>query len=90
MRIYTSSDAKREFGEVLMRVQQAPISVTRNGKPIAVIISNIEYQEMKRQILIAKLIEGERSGNAGELDIDDIKLKARKKVGEDFSGTKNH
>jgi len=84
MRTYTSSDAKREFGEVLMRSQQAPISVTRNGKPIAVIVSNIEYQELKRQVLAAKLIEGECSGNAGELDMDDIKLKARKKIGVDI------
>lgn len=80
MQTYTSSDAKREFGEVLIKSQRAPISVTRNGKPIAVIVSDTEYQALKRQLLVAKLIEGERSGDAGALDVDEIKLKAREKV----------
>jgi len=84
MQTYTSSDAKREFGEVLIKSQQAPISVTRNGKPIAVIVSDIEYKAIKRKLLVAKLIEGERSGDAGILDIDKIKVKARKKAGFEF------
>jgi len=81
MQVFTSSDAKREFGDVLIRSQIEPISVTRNGKPIAVIVSDTEYQELKRQILVAKLVEGERSGDAGILDIDQIKQKAREKGG---------
>lgn len=81
MQTFTSSNAKREFGEVLIRSQQAPVAVTRNGKPIAVIVSNIEYEALKRQILTAKLIEGELSGDAGKLEIEDIKVKARDRVG---------
>jgi prevent-host-death family protein len=81
MLTFTSSNAKREFGEVLIRSQQAPVAVTRNGKPIAVVVSNIEYEALKRQILVAKLIEGELSGVAGKLDIEEIKLKARNRVG---------
>ncbi len=81
MQTFTSTNAKREFGEVLIRSQQAPVAVTRNGKPIAVVVSNIEYEALKRQILVAKLIEGELSGDAGKLDIEDIKLKARNRVG---------
>ena len=37
METYSSTDAKREFGEVLTKSQRGPVSVTRNGKPIAVI-----------------------------------------------------
>ncbi len=84
MQTYTSTDAKREFGEVLLKSQQSPVSVTRNGKPIAVIVSDSEYQDLKHQLLVAKLIEGEQSGDAGVLDIESIKLKARQKVGIDI------
>lgn len=75
---YSATDAKREFGEVLMKSQAAPISVTRNGKPIAVIMSDAQYQKLKLQSLRAALIEGELSGDAGLLNMDDIKTKARK------------
>jgi len=81
MQTYTSSDAKREFGEVLIKSQLSPISVTRNGKPIAVIVSDAEYTKLRRQVLAAKLIDGEQSGDAGSLDIENIKLKAREKLG---------
>lgn len=84
MQTYTSTDAKREFGEVLIRSQRSPVRVTRNGKPIAVIISTTEYEDIKRQLLVAKLIEGERSGDAGIIDIESIKLKARNKAGFDI------
>ena len=80
MQTYTSTDAKREFGEVLLKSQQAPIGVTRNGKSVAVIVSDTEYQNLKRQVLNTKLIEGEQSGDAGQLDMNKIKIKARKKA----------
>jgi len=81
MQTYTSSDAKREFGEVLIKSQQSPISVTRNGKAIAVIISDVEYQALQRKLLRALLIEGEQSGDAGLWNLDEMKRKARRKAG---------
>ena len=77
MNTVSSTQAKKEFGEMLMRSQIAPISVTRNGKPVAVIISETEYRELKLQNLRAALIEGEQSGDAGELDMQAIKNKAK-------------
>ena len=77
MNTVSSTQAKQEFGEMLMRSQIAPISVTRNGKPVAVIISETEYQTLKLQNLRAALIEGEQSGDAGELDMQAIKNKAK-------------
>ena len=82
MDTYSSTDAKREFGEVLLKSQRSPVSVTRNGKPVAVVMSNDDYQKLKLQALRAALSEGEESGNAGELDIEDIKQKARLKAGQ--------
>ena len=43
-------------------------------------MSETEYQSMKLQILRAALIEGEQSGDAGKLNMQDIKDKARKQV----------
>lgn len=77
MKSITASQAKQEFGSVIMRSQIAPISVTRNGNPVSVIMSETEYQSMKLQNLRAALIEGEHSGDAGTLDMEAIKLKAR-------------
>ena len=80
MDVFSATDAKREFGEMLMRAQKAPVGVTRNGKPIAVIVSEIEYQALKLQALRLALIEGEQSGDAGRLDMQTIKAKAMQKA----------
>jgi prevent-host-death family protein len=77
MKSITASQAKQEFGNVIMRSQIAPISVTRNGNPVSVIMSETQYQSMKLQNLRAALIEGEQSGDAGVLDMEAMKLKAR-------------
>ena len=55
MEIYSSTDAKREFGEVLTKSQRSPIGVTRNGKPIAVVLSDADYQALRRQALRAAI-----------------------------------
>ncbi len=81
MDTYSSTDAKREFGEMLLKSQKAPVGVTRNGKPVAVIVSQTDYQALKLQALRAALIEGEESGDAGILDMKAIKEKAKKEAG---------
>ncbi len=72
MQIVTASNAKREFGEILLNVQKSPISVTRNGKPIAVVLSDSEYKELKLQALRCALIEGEESGDIENFSMDRI------------------
>jgi len=81
MDTYSSTDAKREFGEVLMKSQRAPVSVTRNGKPVAVVMSETDYRALILQALRASLIEGEESGDAGELDMEAIRAKAKQQAG---------
>lgn len=80
MDTYTSTEAKREFGELLMKSQVAPISVTRNGKPVAVVISDADYQALKLMVLRASIAEGEASGVVGDLDFEEIKSKARQQI----------
>ena len=54
MEIYSASDAKREFGELLIKSQRSPVHVTRNGKPIAVVLSETDYQTLKLHLNLYK------------------------------------
>ncbi|MCW8870000.1 MAG: type II toxin-antitoxin system Phd/YefM family antitoxin [Proteobacteria bacterium] len=83
----TATQAKQEFGELILRSQKSPVRVTKNGKPVAVIMSEADYQRILKQNLRAALIEGELSGDAGELDMQTIKEKARKQMMADAQNT---
>ena len=47
METLNASDAKREFGEVLIKAQHGPIGINKNGKPVAVVISAAEYAQLE-------------------------------------------
>ncbi len=47
MQALTANDAKTHFGEMLMKVQRAPVQINKNGKPVAVVISVEEYERME-------------------------------------------
>lgn len=47
MEILNASDAKREFGEVLIKAQHGPVGINKNGKPVAVVISAAEYAQLE-------------------------------------------
>lgn len=47
MEILNASDAQREFGEVLLKAQKEPVGINKNGKPVAVMVSAAEYEELK-------------------------------------------
>jgi len=56
-----ATEAKREFGDLLIKAQTEPVSIIKNGKPVAVIISNKEFQELeafKDQVLKMAITEG--------------------------------
>jgi len=44
MKAYTANEAKTHFGAMLLKVQQAPIQINKNGKPVAVVISIDEHK----------------------------------------------
>lgn len=61
MEILNASAAKRELGEVLLKAQKEPVGISRNGKPVAVVVSAEEYAQweaMKAGWLKAKIEEG--------------------------------
>ncbi len=43
----SANEAKTQFGDMLLKAQRAPIQINKNGKPVAVIISMIEYENIE-------------------------------------------
>ena len=51
MKSITATQAKNNFGDLLMNAQSTPIAITRNGKEQGVLISAKEYLKLKQQAL---------------------------------------
>ncbi|TRW95251.1 type II toxin-antitoxin system Phd/YefM family antitoxin [Candidatus Methylobacter oryzae] len=49
MEILNATDAKREFGDVLLKAQKEPIAINKNGKTVAVVMSAVDYQMLTNQ-----------------------------------------
>ncbi|MBN6359815.1 type II toxin-antitoxin system Phd/YefM family antitoxin [Providencia huaxiensis] len=68
--------AKNQFGDLLMKVQRAPVEISKHGKRVAVVISPDEYDQLmqlKLQSLKAVLAESIAQAERGELhSIDDV------------------
>ncbi len=84
MKILNASDAKREFGEVLIKAQHGPVGINRNGKPVAVVISAVEYAQLeaiKEAHLKQAIEEGIANLQAGKVsDGKTVIDKLRKRV----------
>jgi len=71
MEILNASDAKREFGEVLLKSQQGPIGINKNGKPVAVVVSATAYTEfeaLKQKVLQQEIDKGIADIQAGRIE----------------------
>ncbi|SJM93208.1 Antitoxin of toxin-antitoxin system Phd [Crenothrix polyspora] len=71
MEICNASDAKREFGEILLKAQKEPIGINKNGKPVAVMLSVSEYEEL--QFLKAQWLKSELQKGLDDLQADRVK-----------------
>ena len=47
MRTISSIDAKNRFGQLLDAAQRAPVTVTKKGRPTAVVMSIEDYERMR-------------------------------------------
>jgi len=66
----TATEAKREFGDLILKAQSEVVRISRNGKPVAAVISNEEferYQAFKEQQLKAAIEEGMTDLEAGRV-----------------------
>ena len=71
METLNASDAKREFGDLLIKAQHEPIGINKNGKPIAVVVSVAEYAQLeacREERLQAAILEGVNDLRAGVVD----------------------
>lgn len=66
MRTFSAKDAKQHFGELMDTVQREPVSIEKHGRPVAVVLSDVEYQEMKREQLRSALAIGEAELEKGD------------------------
>ncbi len=76
MKIFNASDAKREFSEVLLNVQREPVKINKNGKPVAVVLSVSEYNQL--QTMREKYLQS--AINAGVADFEVGKISSGEKV----------
>ena len=66
-----ANDAKREFGDVLNKAQHSPVGINKNGKPVAVVVSAVEYEQielMKERYLKTAIMEG-----IGDLEVGNVR-----------------
>jgi prevent-host-death family protein len=40
----SANEAKTHFGDMLLKVQRAPVQINKNGKPVFLVISADEYE----------------------------------------------
>ena len=70
MEILNASDAKREFGDMLLKAQKGPVGINKNGKPVAVIVSASDYgyiETLKRTLLQQEIQQGLADVEAGRV-----------------------
>jgi prevent-host-death family protein len=51
MRTMSAKDAKNHFGELLLEAQKAPVTIEKNGRPVAVLLSFEEHEAAERMKL---------------------------------------
>ena len=84
MEMLSASDAKREFGEVLIKAQHGPVGINKNGKPVAVMVSAAAYAELdslRTRLLQQEIDKGLEDIQAGRIkDGKEVMQRLRKKV----------
>ncbi len=80
----TASQAKQAFGDLLMKSQQEPVQINKNGKPVAVLVSASRYsvlEKMHEEYLMAEVQKGIDDIEAGRVvDAEELFEDLRKKI----------
>ena len=84
METVDASDARREFGEVLLKAQKGPVGINRNGKPVAVMVSAETFDELQavqRAALQQAIDDGMADIKAGNIVAgDEVFSRLRKQI----------
>ncbi len=65
-----ATEAKREFGDLILKAQTEPVRILRNGKPVVAVISNdeyVQYEAFKTQQLKVAISEGVKDLKQGKI-----------------------
>jgi prevent-host-death family protein len=68
MKIVTATELKTKTGQTLDAVQRESVTIEKNGRPVAVIISQAEYEHLTRlenDYWLARVEAAEKSGYIG-------------------------
>ncbi|MFY2508862.1 type II toxin-antitoxin system Phd/YefM family antitoxin [Vibrio pectenicida] len=68
MNSLSANEAKTHFGDMLLKVQRAPVQINKNGKPVAVVISTEEYESieaLKLRLLQLRAVQAATDVTAG-------------------------
>jgi len=68
MHTLTANEAKTQFGDMLLKAQREPVQISRNGKPVAVVVSVEDYESMeamKLQLLKARIQRAQNDIDTG-------------------------
>lgn len=71
MSVMSARDAKNRFGDLLLEAQREPVTIERNGKPVAVVRSfedDQEIERMKLEWLRVAVAEGTAAAERGEVE----------------------
>lgn len=69
METMTAREAKNTFGTALQKAQQAPVQITKGGKPFAVLVSMEDYklaEQLKLRELRRMIERGDAELEAGD------------------------
>lgn len=48
MQMLTANEAKTQFGKTLMQVQREPVQISKNGTPVAVMMSHEDFEQIEK------------------------------------------
>lgn len=65
MRTMSAKEAKNHFGELLMEAQKSPVTIEKNGKPVAVLYS-MEWHEAAEEAKLDWLKRAVTEARAGD------------------------
>ena len=87
METINASEVKREFGDALLKVQRGPLTINKNGKPVAVMVSAKAYAELQRfreQQLRHEIDAGMADIEAGRVVSEkEVMQRMRSRIGDD-------
>jgi prevent-host-death family protein len=78
-----ASEAKTHFGELLDSARDAPVVITKNNRPVAVVLSFKEFDELERNrddLLLRLALEEEAKGMADRTEVERVYKSVEKKL----------